>query len=87
MASTPIAPESGPTIANETGTPAAEISQSRLATRPSSSDGTSRCSSVYQTMIRTVIDPSEIIATSAACQIEVTTPKPAVISMPSAQAR
>ena len=54
---------SGPTIANESGTPPIEIIQSRLDTRPSSPAATSRCSNVTHTTTRTVIEPSATNAT------------------------
>ena len=78
---------SGPTIANEMGTPPIETIQSRLDTRPSRSGATSRCSSVTHTTTRTVIDPSAMNATIMACQTAFTTPNPVVISIPSAQNR
>src|SRR5918996_3817450 len=86
VASTPNASAAGPTIANDNGTPAIEIIQSRLDTRPSRWDGTSRCTSVYQITIRIVIDVSATSATSMACHTLVTTPNPAVAAIPTVHA-
>ena len=58
VASTPKPFDNGPTIAKDKGRPAVGDHQSRLATRPRSSSGTSRCNSVYQTTTNTAIDPS-----------------------------
>jgi hypothetical protein len=84
-ASAPKASAAGPTTANERGTPASVIIQSKLVTRPSMSVGTSRCSSVNQITRRTPIEPSATNETIIACQTSVTIPNPAVMNMPSAQ--
>src|SRR5918994_3747405 len=86
VASTPNASAAGPTIANDNGTPAIEIIQSRLATRPRRCDGTSRCRSVYQITIRIVIDVSATSATSMACHTLVAIPNPAVATIPTVHA-
>ena len=63
------------------------MSQSRLETRPSRWEGTSRWSSVNQITINAVMQLSETNATAIACQTSETRPNPAVISIPSAQVR
>ena len=83
----PNAAASGPTIANEMGTPPIDTIQSRLETRPRRSGATRRCSNVTHTTTRTVIEPSATNATIMACQTVLTTPNPVVISIPSAQNR
>src|ERR687897_2265430 len=86
VASTPNASAAGPTIANDNGTPAIEIIQSRLDTRPRGCAGTSLCRSVYQITIRIVIDVSATSATSMACHTLVAIPNPAVAAIPTVHA-
>ncbi len=86
-ASAPNTLAAGPTIRKESGAPAIEIIQSRLETRPRRSEGTSRWSIVNHSTTRSAMAPSATKATTMACHTAVTNPKPAVRSIPSAQAR
>ena len=49
-----MAAATGPVSAKDTGTRPMEMNQSKLATRPSSAVGTSRCLAVAQTMVPAV---------------------------------
>ena len=83
----PKAAAAGPTIANDRGTPAVVIIQSRLLTRPISSWGTSRCMIVYQMTTRMVSADSLTSATSIACHTACAMPKPTIANSAIAHAR
>ncbi len=83
----PKASASGPTAANDSGTPPIVIIQSRLDTRPKSSDGTRRCRIVNQMMTTPAIEASATKPKSIASQRWVTTPKPPVQTIAAPHAR